>query len=113
MEVSDIYIEEILNTDYFSLENQLSSLSEKALPYMLGISETGRTSETTVWYRSTALLMSLIRLGVGLVVVAIPASLYYPYQIIVNEIAPKIIAIWNVASRLGLLNEGPLFDKIA
>jgi len=57
--------------------------------------------------------MSLIRLALGIVLVAIPAGIIYPYQIIVHEIAPRIQAIWNVALRLGLLNEGDLFDKLA
>ena len=66
--------------------------------------EAGRTTETTVWYRSTALLMALIRLGLGITLVAIPSAIYYPYQIITNEVAPRIEALSAVADRIGLTN---------
>ena len=75
--------------------------------------EAGRTTETTVWFRSTALLMALIRLGLGITLVAIPSAIYYPYQIITKEVAPRIQAIQSVINRIGLTNEGVLFDKIA
>jgi len=57
--------------------------------------------------------MALIRLGLGITVVAIPSAIYYPYQIITNEVAPRLKAIQGVADRIGLTNQGVLFDKIA
>ena len=75
--------------------------------------EVGRTTETTVWYRSTALLMALIRIGLGVTLVALPSAFYYPYQIITKEVAPRIKAILGVADRIGLTHEGVLFDKLA
>jgi hypothetical protein len=57
--------------------------------------------------------MALIRLGLGITVVAIPSAIYYPYQIITKEVAPRIEAIQSVANRIGLTNQGVLFDKIA
>ena len=73
----------------------------------------GRNTETTVWYRSTTLLVALIRIALGITLVAIPSAVYYPYQIITKEVAPRVRAIWIVAHRLGLTDEGVLFDKIA
>ena len=57
--------------------------------------------------------MALIRLGLGITVVAIPSAIYYPYQIITKEVAPRLKAIQGVADRIGLTNQGVLFDKIA
>ena len=58
-------------------------------------------------------MMALSRLGLGITLVAIPSAIYFPYQIITKEVIPRARVIWIVADRLGLTDEGVLFDKFA
>jgi hypothetical protein len=57
--------------------------------------------------------MALIRLGLGITLVAIPSAIYYPYQIITKEVIPRVRVLLSIANRLGLTDEGVLFDKLA